>query len=56
MERFQVVCTHYLDNYLYWFRWLELGKYLAFEKQVEQMFISACQQSNYNTIEMLRNA
>lgn len=26
MERFQGVGTRYLDNYLYWFRWLELGK------------------------------
>jgi hypothetical protein len=36
MERFQGVSTKYLDNYLYWFRWLDLGKNLAFEKQVEQ--------------------
>ena len=56
MERFQGVATKYLDNYLYWFRWLELGKNLAFEKRVEQMLISACQKSNYTTVEMLRSA
>ena len=56
LERFQGVATKYLDNYLYWFRWLQIGKNLAFEKQVEQMLISACQKSNYNTIEMLRMA
>lgn len=56
MERFQGVATKYLDNYLYWFRWLELGKNLAFEKQIEQMLISACQKSNVTTVEMLRRA
>ena len=56
MERFQGVGTHYLDNYLYWFRWLDTGKNLAFEKQVEQMLISACRKSNYVTVEMLRCA
>ncbi|MGG0539051.1 IS1595 family transposase [Priestia aryabhattai] len=56
MERFQGVGTHYLDNYLYWFRWLELGKNVAFEKRVEQMLISACQKSNYTTVQMLRSA
>jgi len=54
MERFQGVATKYLDNYLYWFRWLELGKNLAFEKQVEQMLISACQKSNNTTVNNLR--
>ena len=56
MKRFQGVATKYLDNYLYWFRWLELGKNLAFEKRVEQMLISACQKSNVNTVEMLKSA
>ena len=56
LGRFQGVGTHYLDNYLYWFRWLELGKNLAFDKRVEQMLISACQKSNHTTVEMLRSA
>lgn len=54
MERFQGVATKYLDNYLYWFRWLDLSKNLAFEKQVEQMLISACQKSNRTTVYSLR--
>lgn len=37
MERFKVFGTRYLDNYLYWFRWLELGKNLAFDNPIEQM-------------------
>lgn len=56
MERFQGVATKYLDNYLYWFHWLNLGKNLALEKQVEQMLILACKKSNNTTVEMLRTA
>lgn len=56
MERFKGVGTLYLDNYLYWFRWLELGKNIAFDKRVEQMLISACQKSNHTTVEMIKNA
>lgn len=51
-----MVATKYLDNYLYWFRWLEIDKDLAFDKRVEQMLILACQKSNYTTVEMLRCA
>jgi len=54
MERFQGVATMYLDNYLYWFQWLDKEKNSAFEKQVEQMLISACQKSNNITAEMLK--
>jgi hypothetical protein len=53
MERFKGVATQYLDNYLYWFRWLEIGKNLAFEKRVVQMLIFACQKSNQVTVDML---
>jgi transposase-like protein len=56
MIRFQGVATKYLDNYLYWFRWLDLGKNLAFEKQVEQMLILACQKSSQMTVEMLKSS
>lgn len=56
LDRFQGVATKYLDNYLYWFRWLDLGKDLAFDKRVEQMLISTCQKSNYKTVQMLRGA
>jgi len=54
MERFQAVATKYLDNYLYWFRWLDLGKNLSFENRVEQMLILACQKSNQVTVNALR--
>jgi len=35
MECYQGVGTRYLDNYLYWFRRLELGKNLPFDKRLE---------------------
>ena len=54
MERFQGVGTYYLDNYLYWYRWLELHKNVAFESRVEQMLISACQKSNNFRVEARR--
>lgn len=54
MERFKGVATKYLNNYPYWFSWLELGKNLEFEKQVEQMLNSACQKSNKITVNDLR--
>jgi len=56
IRRFQGVATKYLDNYLYWFRWLEIDKHLTFEKQVEQMLISACKKSNETTVQMFRSA
>ncbi|MRX72205.1 IS1595 family transposase [Bacillus lacus] len=56
IRRFQGVATKYLDNYLYWFRWLEIDKHLSFEKQVEQMLISSCQKSNHCTVSHLKSA
>lgn len=55
-RRFQGVATKYLDNYLYWFVWLEIDKHLSFEKQVEQMLVSACKKSNQTTVQKLRSA
>ena len=54
MNRFQGVGTYYLDNYLHWYCWIELHKKLAFENQIEQMLISACQKSCLTTVETIR--
>jgi hypothetical protein len=53
LERFLGVATKYLDNHLFWFRWLEIGKNMAFENRVEQILISACQNYNHLTIAKL---
>lgn len=54
MERFQGVATKYLDNYLYWFRYLEQSKKVAHEERVKQLLFSAVHYSNYATVDMFR--
>lgn len=56
MERFQGVATKYLDNYLYWFRYLEQSKKVAHKERVKQLLFNACHKSNYSTVEILRSA
>jgi transposase-like protein len=56
MERFQGVATKYLDNYLYWFRYLEQSKKVAHKERVKQLLFGACHKSNYTTVDMLRSA
>jgi len=54
MDRFQGVATKYLDNYLYWFSFLQQSKKMADKEQINQMLLSACQNSNYITVKFLR--
>lgn len=54
MNRFQGVATKYLDNYLYWFNFLQQSKKLAEKEQINQMLLSACQNSNQITVNFLR--
>lgn len=54
MERFQGVATKYIDNYLYWFRYLEQSKKVAHEERVKQLLFSAVHNSNYATVNMFR--
>ncbi|MDU3869237.1 MAG: IS1595 family transposase [Bacillus paranthracis] len=56
MERFQGVATKYLDNYLYWFRYLEQSKEVAQKERVKKLLFNAVHKSNYSTVEMLRSA
>ncbi|MGD7008482.1 IS1595 family transposase [Metabacillus sp. 84] len=54
MDRFQGVATKYLDNYLYWFSFLQQCKKLAEKEQINQMLLSSCQNSNSITVRFLR--
>lgn len=54
MQRFQGVATKYLDNYLYWFNFLQQSKKMATKERVNQMLLSACQKSNLITVRLLR--
>lgn len=54
MQRFQGVATKYLDNYLYWFNFLQQSKKMATKEQINQMLLRACQKSNVITVKYLR--
>ncbi len=54
MDRFQVVAKKYLDNYLYWFSFLQQSKKLAEKEQINQMLLSSCQNPNNITVNFLR--
>jgi hypothetical protein len=56
MERFQGVATKYLDNYLFWFRFLEHHKKLNAKDSRQLMLLDACKKANYTTIAKLRSA
>jgi FMN phosphatase YigB (HAD superfamily) len=56
MDRFQGVATKYLDNYLNWFRFLELSKKVAHKERVKQFLFDAVHKSNYSTVDILRIA
>jgi len=56
LDRFQGVSTKWLDNYLYWFRFLQLQKKLPYEEQITSLLLGCCRNSNYSTVEELRAA
>ncbi|MEJ9151301.1 IS1595-like element ISBsm2 family transposase [Bacillus smithii] len=56
MDRFQGVATKYLDNYLFWHRFLELNKKIPKKEQAKEMFLASCQQVNFTTVETIRRS
>lgn len=56
MDRFHGVATKYLDNYLYWFKFLQQNKKLATKDRVNGMMLGSCQKPNYITVKYLREA
>ena len=54
MDRFQGVATKYIDNYLFWYRFLELNKQIPSEEVIKKMLLSSCQKVNFTTIAKLR--
>ncbi len=55
MDRFNGVATKYLDNYLYWFKFLQQNKKLPTSERVKGMLLGACQKVNYITVNYLRD-
>jgi transposase-like protein len=56
MERFNGVATKYIDNYLFWFRFLELHKQLDKKLRMRTMLLDACKKANFSTINKFKTA
>lgn len=54
MDRFQGVATKYMDNYMFWFRFLELNKKLRDANKQKKMLLDACKLVNFTTVQQLR--
>lgn len=56
MDRFQGVATKYIDNYMFWFRFLELHKKLEHTDRQKKMLLDTCKRANFTTIQQFRIA
>jgi transposase-like protein len=56
MERFNGVATKYIDNYLFWFRFLELHKKVGKKVRMQTMVLEACKKANNTTVKVLKRA
>lgn len=54
MERFNGVATKYMDNYLSWFRFLELHKQLNKNLRKRTMVLESCKKANFKTVGMFK--
>ncbi|ESU33973.1 Insertion element protein [Bacillus sp. 17376] len=54
MDRFQGVATKYLDNYLYWFIFLQQNKKMPTDERMKGMLLSSCQKPNCIPVRYLR--
>ncbi|MNW27231.1 hypothetical protein D3C74_40210 [compost metagenome] len=54
MDRFNGVATKYIDNYLFWFRFLEMHKQLDKNLRRKTMILDACKQANFTNTAKLR--
>jgi hypothetical protein len=50
MERFNGVATRYIDNYLFWFRFLELNKKIGKKLSIQSMLLESCRKPNFITV------
>ncbi|MDR7001945.1 hypothetical protein J2Y67_004430 [Neobacillus niacini] len=54
IDRFQGVATKYLDNYLFWHRFLELNKKLPSQDRMKDLLLSSCNLVNFTTVDAIR--
>jgi hypothetical protein len=53
MERFNGVATRYLDNYLFWFRFLDLNKNIGEKLTPKAMLLASCQKPYFTKVDSL---
>lgn len=56
MDRFNGVATRYLENYLFWFRFLEMNKNIGEKLTPKAMLLSSFQKANFTRISSFRQA
>ncbi|WP_208414437.1 hypothetical protein [Paenibacillus castaneae] len=54
MDRLQGVATKYMDNYMFWFRFLELNKKLGDTDKQKKLLLDTCKLANFTTVQQLR--
>jgi transposase-like protein len=56
MERFNGVGTHYIDNYLFWFRFLELHKQMSKKMLKRSIVLEACKKAVFSPVRSFKSA
>lgn len=56
LKRFDGVATRYLDNYLFWHRFLELNKKQDEKLVSNAILLASCQKPNFNTIKSIQSS
>ncbi len=54
MNRFQGVATKYIDNYMFWFRFIELHKKLDFTDRQKKLLSDTCKRASFTMAEGVR--
>ncbi|WP_338780503.1 IS1595 family transposase [Metabacillus sp. FJAT-52054] len=55
MDRFQGVATKYLDNYLFWHRFLEMNKKFPSKERTTELLLVSCQRPTFTTVQSIRD-
>jgi len=48
------VAAKYLDNYLFWFKYINQTKTIAKSERVKQLLLGSSRNSKHSTVEMLK--
>jgi hypothetical protein len=56
IRRFNGVATHYIDNYLFWFRFLELHKQMSKKTMKRSIVLEACKKAVFSPVRSFKAA